>query len=88
MKNIFKFAYVTVAVVAMAVCFSTPAFAAATCAGACAAGKAGCLSGCSGYCSLAGQIALPGYCGACQTGCDSGASACNAACPVPTKPGS
>lgn len=89
MKNVFKFAYVTVAVAAMAVCFSTPAFAAATtCAGACAAGKDSCLSTCSFSCSAAGVIAYNGVdvCYACKNACQAGSDACNAACPVPTKP--
>jgi hypothetical protein len=85
MKNIFKFAYVTLAVAAMAVCCSTDAFA-SPCNSACNAGQTACNASCASYCSTLGLITVPGACGACTGGCTAGANACNSACPVPVKP--
>jgi hypothetical protein len=82
MRNIFKFAYVIFAIVAMAVRCSTNAFAAA-----CAAGQAACMNTCTSYCTISGQLVAPGYCSVCQKGCQAGGNACNAACPVTAKPG-
>jgi len=87
MKNIFKFAYVTLAVAAMAVSCSTNAFAATSCGGVCAAGAAACNASCASYCTATGLYVTPGFCGVCQGGCTAGANACNGACPVPQKPG-
>ncbi len=87
MKNVFKFAYVTLAVAAMAVCCSTDAFAAGSpCQAACTAGADACNANCAPYCTDAGEAAQPGFCGACTGGCDAGAAACNKACVTPTKP--
>jgi hypothetical protein len=73
-KNIFKFAYIALALASMSALRQSSAFAqniiAQTCTQACGSAETSCLNSCS----------AGGFAGGCFTGCQHGAADCNQGC--------